>query len=37
MALVASTGSARASATREQIVAAAASQLGYSEPGDFCS
>ena len=37
MALVASTGSARASATREQIVSAAASQLGYSEPGDFCS
>jgi hypothetical protein len=35
--LVASTGSAVASTTRERIVSAAASQLGYSEPGDFCS
>jgi hypothetical protein len=35
--LVASTGSAVASTTRERIVSAAASQLGYSEPGDYCS
>jgi hypothetical protein len=37
MMLVASTGSAVASTTRERIVSAAVSQLGYSEPGDFCS
>ena len=35
--LVAPTGSAVASTTRERIVSRAASQLGYSEPGDFCS
>jgi hypothetical protein len=35
--LVARTGSAEASTTRERILTVAASQLGYSEPGDYCS
>jgi len=35
--LAAPTGSAVASTTRERIVSAAVSQLGYSEPGDYCS
>jgi hypothetical protein len=35
--LVALTGRAVASTARERILSVAASQLGYSEPGDYCS
>jgi hypothetical protein len=35
--LAANTGGAVASATRQRILHVAASQLGYSEPGDFCT